>query len=64
MTLQERYDKLLAEHELLKKEVKCDYYEAYLLEKLRREELERKFRQSSVKENQVHQIAGWEYYDR
>ncbi len=35
------YEKLVKEHEELKKNVRCDYYEAYLKERLRSERLEK-----------------------
>lgn len=51
--LQEKYDQLLKEHEELKKNVTCDYYEAYLLEKAKREKLEKDYNAT---------VPGYEYY--
>ena len=55
--LQEKYDQLLKDYEELKKNVTCDYYEAYLLEKKKNEK-----HQSKVEEAKVRNVAGWEYY--
>ena len=63
--LQEKYDQLLKDYEELKKNVTCDYYEAYLLEKKKVENLTNKQTkyQSSVKQDTVRNVAGWEYYN-
>ncbi len=66
--LQEKYDSLLKAHQELQATVNCDYYEAYLREKKRRESLEADLMiskepyQSKVDEKQVRNVAGWEYY--
>lgn len=52
----EEYDKLLKEFEELKKNVNCDYYESYLLEKKKRETLEEKFGKPSD------ESSPWDYY--
>jgi hypothetical protein len=65
----EKYDALLKQLKELQLTVKCDYYEAYLLEKKRKESLEqelaylRKDSPARVEESEVHNVAGWEYYD-
>jgi hypothetical protein len=50
------YKELLKEHEELKKTVHCDYYEAYLLEKKKRETLEAKFGKPAQED------SPWDYY--
>jgi hypothetical protein len=59
------YEELKARFEELQKTVNCDYYEAYLQEKLRREALESKNlnTRNIVSKEDVHQVAGFEYYD-
>lgn len=62
--LSDKYNQLLKEHEELKKNISCDYYEAYLLEKKKRENLETKLNQrANIKVEDVNMIAGWEYFD-
>ena len=56
------YLDLLKEHQELQKNVNCNYYEAYLREKLKREALETRMHQSKIEETQVRNVAGWEYY--
>jgi hypothetical protein len=59
------YEELLAAYNKLQKEVNCDYYESYLREKARADNLERQLKsrnQTSVNESSVRDIAGWEYY--
>jgi hypothetical protein len=62
------YDRLKKELEDLQATVNCDYYEAYLREKKRREALEADLMcqkepyQTKVDEKQVRDVAGWEYY--
>jgi effector-binding domain-containing protein len=51
--LQKKYDQLLKEHEELKKTVTCDYYESYLLEKAKKEKLEKQINET---------VPGYEYY--
>ncbi len=64
--LQEKYDSLLEDYKALQANVNCDFYEAYLLEKKKREELQTamnlKPRRNVVYEEDVHQVAGFEYY--
>jgi len=59
------YEELQARFEELQKSVNCDYYEAYLQEKARREVLESKnlSTRNIVSKEDVHQVAGFEYYD-
>jgi len=65
--LRKQYVVLAREHEKLKQVVTCDFYEAYLLEKAKREKLEQqiaaKLHDNVVKEEDVHQVAGFEYYN-
>ena len=47
-------------YEELQGKVTCDYYEAYLQEKLRRETIEKQLKPAAVN---VATVAGFEYYN-
>jgi hypothetical protein len=64
--LQGKYDSLLEDYKALQANVNCDFYEAYLLEKKMRQALEKKVNtkphKNTITEEDVHQVAGFEYY--